>query len=664
MKPQLRVWALAAIFILLLPMVAACGGAEPAMEEAAAEAAEPETAAESTEAESSSAYNEAPMLAEMVANGELPPVDERLPAEPQVVEPEDRIGTYGGTLRFGEVNPINLWSFATLRMNGLFRYDFSNTQVFMDIAKDYYFSDDFTTLTIELREGHKWSDGEPFTTDDIMFAWEDVAMNEDLSPAGPRSIWRAGGEPAVFTKISDTVVEISFAVPYPIIMNYLGRTGVATDNNVIMPKHWLKQWHIDYNPDAQKLAEEEGFETWMQAFNFHNRPPNNFRIDGPTLWAWKNETLTSDRAVVVRNPYFHQVDTAGNQLPYIDRIEAVITGDKEVQTLKASAGEFDFETYYIDMKDMSVFQQGAEQGNYRVEFAQNLFSAELGLMPNRTVKDPVLRELFNNKDFRIALSISIDRESMNDTLFFGLGRPFPATVNPGLSFFKEEWATTHAEYDPERANALLDSIGLTERDSAGYRLRPDGEGRLSMLIHVGVSEGPKIAMAELVRDDWAEVGLEAIVENLGEQGGLFSQRLATNDLQIPTWHLDRNALFGRSLGSNYAVDQTSFWTGTWKDWFRTNGEEGVEPPEEIKRQREIFEQYKLTAVGTEDFDRLGAEYYEYFTSEIPMIGTIGFTPRPVIISNRLHNVPLEGAAWISDNNFYAPFMPSQWFIEE
>ena len=306
------------------------------------------------------------------------------------------------------------------------------------------------------------------------------------------------------------------------------------------------------------MAEEEGFETWMQAFNFHNRPRNNFRIDGPTLWAWTTEQITSDRAIVVRNPYFHQVDTAGNQLPYIDRIEAVITGDKEVQTLKASAGEFDFETYYVDMKDMSVFQQGAEQGGYRVEFAQNLFSAELGLMPNRTVKDPVLRELFNNRDFRIALSISIDRESMNDTLFFGLGRPFPATVNPGLSFFKEEWATTHAEYDPERANALLDSVGLTERDSEGYRLRPDGEGRLSMLIHVGVSEGPKIAMAELVRDDWAEVGLEAIVENLGEQGGLFSQRLATNDLQIPTWHLDRNALFGRSLGSNYAVDQTLF----------------------------------------------------------------------------------------------------------
>ena len=334
MKPQLRVMVLAALFALLISMIVACGGAAP---QAEGEAAEPEqaAAAESTEPETASVYNEAPMLAEMVASGDLPPVDERLPAEPQVIEPVERVGTYGGTLRFGEVNPINLWSFATLRMNGLFRYDFSNTQVFMDIAKSFSFSDDYKILTIELREGHKWSDGEPFTVDDILFAWEDVALNEDLSPAGPRSIWRAGGEPAVFTKISDTVVEISFAVPYPIIMNYLGRTGVATDNNVIMPKHWLKQWHIDYNADAQQLAEDEGFETWMQAFNFHNRPPNNFRIDGPTLWAWQNEQLTSNRAIVVRNPYFHQVDTAGNQLPYIDRIEAVITGDKEVQTLKA-----------------------------------------------------------------------------------------------------------------------------------------------------------------------------------------------------------------------------------------------------------------------------------------------------------------------------------------
>jgi peptide/nickel transport system substrate-binding protein len=607
-------------------------------------------------------YKEAPMLAEMVKAGKLPSVEKRLPKEPLVIKPFERVGKYGGTLRFGNVE-TNLWNYATLRTNGLFRYNQTNDEVLVDIAKSYGFSSDLKTLIIELREGHKWSDGEPFTADDIIFWWEDVATNKDLTPV-LNPFWAPGGKPAVFKKISPTRVEIAFAVPYPTAIDLLGRSWFSADPPFMMPKHYITKWHIKYNPKANDVAKEEGFDSWTKAFMAHATSPNNFDVKRPTLWAWIPEKITADRAIAVRNPYFHQVDAEGNQLPYIDRIDTVITGNKEVQILKATSGEFDIEIFYTSLRDMPVFKQNEKQGNYHIILPQSLRPSMFALMPNRTVKDPVLRELFNNLDFRIALSISINREAMNKAIFFGLGKPFPALPLPTMSFFKPEWATSYMQYDPDRANKILDSLGLTKRDSEGYRLRPDGKGRISMLVEIGVREGPKEEMAEMVKSDWAKVGLEAIVKSV--EGGLYSQRTLANDLQIGNWHLDRAGLFGRANPLWFGVVEPSQnrWGTQWALWFQSGGKEGIEPPQEIKNLRATYDKWVQTLPGTPEFNRLGAEYYDYFATQLPMIGTVGLEPVPMVVSNRLRNVPDKDIWWGSDTNFYAPYLPAQWYIAE
>jgi len=609
-------------------------------------------------------YQEAPMLAELVAAGELPPLEERLPAEPLVVEPQSEVGTYGGTMRFAEANASSAWSASLVRQAGLFRYNQTGTEVSVDIAKDYSFNDDLTELTLELREGHKWSDGQPFTVDDILFWWEDIANNPELSPNGPPGFWKfTDGELPVFEKVSDTLLKITFPAPFPIVIDRFGRTFFSSDPSIMAPKHYLQKWHADYNEDAAQVAADEGFESWVQAFNAHFQPARWWEIERPWLWKWIPEEETADRLIFVRNPYYHAVDTEGNQLPYIDRISVSIITDQQTLALRASSGELDFESYYINIADMPVFRANEEAGNYKVAIASQLRSADLALMPNRTVKDPILNELFNNKDFRIALSLGINRERMNETLYFGLGTPYPAIPLPSNSYIKPEWTTMYIDYDPDQANALLDGLGLTERDGDGFRLRPDGD-RLSVLIEIGVLEGNKQAACELVADDYVAIGIEVVCRLT--EGSLFSERNLANEFEIATWHLDRAVLIGRAdpLWFGFKDPSQQRWAAQWVIWMQTNGAEGVEPPQEIKDLAAIFNEWQTTIPGSEEFIQLGQQYFEYFATEIPMIGTVGMWPQPVIVSNRLHNVQTEDIYWGADTNFYAPYQPEQWYISE
>lgn len=656
------------VLLTSLIFLNACQPAAPVVvpaTDSTATADTPDTTGSTAELAAPGQYHESPMLSERVERGELPPVGERLPVEPLVIQPVQQIGQYGGRLLVGDIRATDPQQVRALAQSGLFSYDQTGTEVLLDAAKSYEFSDDLKTLTIELRQGHRWSDGAPFTVDDILFWWEDVQLNEELYPAGAPAFWRPGGVPATFTKIDDTTLSISFAVPYPAVMDRLGRTHFTTDPNFMMPKHYLQQWHIKYNPDADKLAEEAGFDTWGQHFLAKASPSAaHMEVGKPTLWAWVPVVMTMDRIVLERNPYFHQVDTEGNQLPYIDNVEAVLTSENEIHTLKATAGEFDIETLYLNLKDMPVLRAGEEAAGYTVQMPQSLRTAMLMLMPNQTYKDPVIRELFQNRDFRIALSIGIDRQAINNALFFDLGTPMQATVHPAMSFYEPAWGEAYIEYDPDRANEILDSLGLTERDGEGFRLRPDGQGRISLIIEIGNPVGPKVEMAEMIKSTWDSLGLETIV-NFQAQSLYAQRRDQIDEIMIGTWHLDRDGLFGRSDPQWYGYDNLqNVWGAGYVAWFTSDGEIGVEPPEAIKQHKEIFDRYLQTVPGTPEFDEFGAQYYRFFAEELPMIGTVGLEPWPMIVSNRLHNVPTENIWWGADNNFYTPYQPPQWYIAE
>jgi peptide/nickel transport system substrate-binding protein len=608
-------------------------------------------------------FHESPMLAGLVKAGKLPPVEQRLPKEPCVIKPIERIGKYGGTLRIAEIDGVGMESTRKLRLGALFHWNRTGTEPVIDQAKGFKWSADLKTLTLELREGHKWSDGAPFTADDIMFWWEDVQQNPELTPMPP-SFWQPGGTPAKFRQISPTVLTITFAVPYPVAMDWLGRALRSCDPDFFLPKHYLSKWHIKFNPLANDLAKTEGFDQWTQALKHHARPERFSGIERPWLDAWIPEQMTSDRITYVRNPYFHQVDPEGNQLPYIDRVSAAIVPNAEAVALQASTGELDMEMYYIALKSMPMFMESQKQSDYRVLTCRSYRPSAAAYALNRTVKDPVLRKLFNTRDFRIALSLGIDRQAINEALFFGQAEPLQFTVNPLMSFYRLEWGKAYTEYDLERANTLLDGLGLTQKDDQGYRLRPDGQGRLRVLVeNSAAAETPIQQIGEMVAASWAKLGIEAVARTV--ETHVLRQRVSANETQIAAQHSEGEGLFGRSTPFMYAfdIDAYQYWGYQWALWLRSDGKSGIEPPDEIKKQDALFAQYRQTVLGSPEFNQLGEQYYSYFAREIPVIGTVGLEPRPIVLSERTRNFPENDMWWGADTDFYGPFLPSQWFFD-
>jgi len=314
---------------------------------------------------------------------------------------------------------------------------------------------------------------------------------------------------------------------------------------------------------------------------------------------------------------------------------------------------------------MPVLKDNEEAGNYTVHLARSHRTSDYALMPNQNVQDdPVLSELFNNRDFRIALSHGIDRDAINDAIYFGLARPFPALPSPASSFFKPEWEGMYMTYDPDKSNEILDSLGLAERDGDGFRLRPDGTGRLSFVMELEQKETPKMEICELIVDQWKSIGIEGICRDTAG-GGLFPERVTANEQEMSSAHVEF-VNYKRSSPGDFGFNNVrqQRWAPAWCTWFITEGEMGTEAPEEIQDLWALFLEWQRTAIGTPEYDELGEEYFGWFAAEIPMIGTVGMAPRPIVVSNRLHNVPQEDIYWGSCTNFYAPYVPSQWYIKE
>ncbi len=614
-------------------------------------------------------YGEAPMLAEMVEAGELPPVEERLPLNPKVIPVVDEIGTYGGTLRVADTNE-RLDEGLRMRQTGLFRYNFTASVYEADLAESWEWSDGFRTITIKLREGLHWSDGDPFDVEDFAFYWNDILLNEELNPGGLGGFWAHGGEPATFEVIDDYTFSYTWAAPNPTAMDTWGRANFSADNALFVPSHYVKQFHADYNDDAQALAEEEDYEDWMGLFNQQRcqcYQLTTVDLDRPYMDSFIPVEIESDRVLLERNPYFHQVDPEGNQLPYIDYLEVTLVGDQELYALKLTAGELDFGVRYTRASDLQLFKQSEESGNYTTYIAQSLRPTEFTIFLNRNYPEEPFKSLFSEKDFRSALSMSINRDQMNDILFFGLGEVHPPTPLKTLPWFDDAWYNDYLEYMPEKSNELLDGLGLTEKDSEGIRLFESGE-RVSIII-----QGFVIHMdaCELIANDFRQVGVELICQEASPDR--IAELRMDNAAMATIWHLGRATLFGRGTPDDFAfVDSSRHkWASQWALWLITEGEPnedgeilGIEPPQEIKDLDALWDEFSLYPSDSPEAAEIGSDYFAYFAEEIPFIATIGLGPQPVIYTNRLHNVPTEDIFWASDTNFYSPFNIEQWFFME
>ena len=401
----------------------------------------------------------------------------------------------------------------------------ADNEIVPDLAAGYDLAPDGKSMTLSLRPGAKWSDGHPFTADDIVFMFEDMHWNDEVSS------WNLYGRVNRIRKIDDYTVQFEMDNPYPVLPVVMV-TWPGGEIATYAPKHYLKKWHIKYNDDAESLAKEEGFDSWWEAFNSHQIFYPTTDTDQPTTMPWKFEEQTTTVKYFKRNPYFYQVDPAGNQLPYID--DVVVTAvNKEVYQAKIMSGESDIAAALTSMENYSLYKENEQSGGYRVIAVPGVNASEAAFSINQNYPDPALREIFNDVRFRRALSTALDREEINETVYSGLGTPRQATTLANASFYKPEWGEAHPylAHDPDKANELLDDMGLTARDADGFRLVPGGDTLVLLLEYP--ESFPDPTMFELMKEYWEDVGLKILVKGeLALAWALFGQRTSALDHMI------------------------------------------------------------------------------------------------------------------------------------
>ncbi len=581
---------------------------------------------------------EVPFFKERVESGSLPVMAERLPETPLVVSPaEDQtIGQYGGELRTLIGNPSDvklMFVYGYARLVGYTRD--------LDIAPDILESVDVEEgriFTLKLRKGHKWSDGHLFTSEDFRYWWEDVAHNEKLSPAGPpASILVNGEEPVVTFPDAETVV-YSWSVPNP---NFLPQLAAASPLLIYRPAHYLKQFHEKY-VDQSKLnkIQKIKFKAWASE---HNRLDNLYKFDNPnlpTLQPWRNLTAPpATRFVGERNPYFHRTDPDGRQLPYIDRLILSVSENKLIAA-KAASGDVDLQARGLQLQDATFLKEGEKRSQYKTLLWPTVRGSHFVLYPNLNSQNEVWRGLMRDARFRRALSLGIDREEINDTLFFGLAVEGNNAVQSQSPFYTEELRTKWATLDQEKANELLDEMGLTEWDDDGNRLLPNGEP-LVVVIETAGEDTEQSDILELIDDSWKELGISVFTKP--SQRAVFRNRIFSGETVMSVWSGFEDGIpnANTSPATRAPTSQISYQWPKWGQYFETKGKSGeaADLPE-AQRLLDLYEKWMLTTDESEKAE-IWKEMLQIHVDQQFTIGVVGGILQPVVVKDDLKNVPEE-----------------------
>jgi len=581
-----------------------------------------------------------PFLAERVKEGALPPVSERLPAEPSEAvldRPGSKLGHYGGDLRMvmGRAKDIRMMIvYGYARLVG---YD-RNMKIVPDILKSFEVEDG-RIFTFQLRKGHRWSDGHPFTAEDFRYFWENMALDPDISPLGPSKTLPVEGKAPKFEVIDDTTVRYTWHKPNPF---FLPAMAAASPLYIYRPAHYLKNYHATFveKDELQKRVEKARKRNWRALHYSKDRQYRNDNVALPTLQPWLNTTPPpSDRFIFERNPYYHRVDSAGRQLPYIDR--AVITiADPKLIPAKVGSGEVDLQARSLQFKNYTFLKRGEKRNDYSVFRWLSAKGAQMALYPNLNVSDPVWRKLTRNVDFRRALSLAIDRHEINQVIFFGLAIETSNTVLPMSSLFDAKYRKW-AKYDIERANALLDGLGLTERGDQGIRLLPDGRPA-EIIVETAGEDSEQADVLELIRDSWRRVGIKVFTKPTRRE--VLRRRAKSGATMMSVWFgLENGVPAPDSSPAELAPtsDDQLHWP-QWGLYHQTSGKGGK--PIDLPEAQNLFDLNKKWVEAVDDGTRrkIWQEMLAIHADQVFSIGLVAGVVQPVVVSNRLRNVPEKG----------------------
>lgn len=560
-----------------------------------------------------------------VASGELPPLDERLPKNPVVVTPTERPGKPGGTWNHALVGGGSLVMLTRYQgYEPLLRFNPEWTDIEPNVAESFSVNDDATVYSFTLREGLKWSDGVPFTTEDIRFWYEDIFLDPDVSITRSQSYWTSGGEVGTLEIIDDHRFNVVFKEPNGFFAQQLA--WAEKDATTRTPAHYLKQFHKKYNENADALAQENGAEGWVQMIQRQSGLLDSTlyyqNSKRPTLNAWAFTSAPgedTERAVAERNPFYFKVDTQGTQLPYFDKVVYQMVADPQVLLLKTLQGEIDMMDQYIGTpSNKPVLFDGQERGDYSFYTLKQSAANAMVFQLNLNHVDPVKNELFNNRDFREALSIAVDRQALIDGVFVGQGEPAQPSIREGDPLYNERLATQHTEYDPDRANEILDTI-IAERDGEGYRLDREGR-RVTVIFEIDQARKTFLDMFELALPMFRDVGIDAQMRTMDRS--LWETRVRGGREYDATAHqFGANGGLAAMLDARYFVpfSRNSMYAPGWALYYSDpDNPNAIKPPADILALQERYKQLLATgdpaeqkAMMTEILDEAAEQFFVF-----------------------------------------------------
>jgi len=608
------------------------------------------------------ALRETPSLAARVTAGALPPVDQRVPGQPSIVGAF--AGSDGPGRSGGDVNMLIASARDTRLMTiycnaRLIVYD-AEFKLQADIL-DSYEAKEHRIFTLKLRAGHKWSDGQPFTTEDFRYFWEDVVNNKELTPSGPSVELLVDGKPPEVEILDDLTIRYTWHKPNPYFIESQAR---AAPLFLYRPAHYLKKFHIKYTPAEEIAKAARGGEggKWTQIHHRLDVMYNNDNPDLPTLNPWMLITPPpSQRFVFERNPYYYRIDDKGRQLPYFDRVVMSVAAANLVPA-KAGLGESDLQCRYLNMRDYTFLRKSAKTSHVDVRLWEQGSGSQLALYPNLNAKDETWRTLNRDVRFRRALSLGIDRDELNEVIYIGLAKPSNNTIMRRSELFKPAYASTWATYDPVLANRLLDQCGLLKRNDEGIRLLPNGRSATIVVEHSSdVTED--IDALSLITDQYKKIGIK-----------LLSKPQSLNNFRMRTFSGDTiMSAYAGVVTAVPSVDtspkefcpnmQGGLQWPRWGMFVESQGKRGEKC--DMDEACQLLDELRRWETATDEKTRRSAweKILQVNTDQVFSIGTVNGILQPIVVGPKIRNVPKEGYYAWDPGGYIGLYKPDTFWLD-
>ena len=616
----------------------------------------------------------AALNARILGNGDLPSLADRLPSEPLVVAPYDAIGTYGGTLdALSNATEAGTSDFMSIRHVNLVRYSDDLSTIVPNVAKGWEWNEDFTELTFFLRKGHKWSDGSPFGARDVKFWYDNLALDTNIREK-PKDYVLVGGEPMEVVVVDENTVQFNLPSPKPGLLSHFANHYAQG----FQPMGFLGQFHPDIDPDADANAKAVGFENgyaavsayygnsdWMDTATPYLNNPD--LLDGlpagtvPTLESHIIVAESTEGRRLVANPYFFQIDTAGNQLPYISEQDELFVGEAEVRLLKLINAEVDYKSQSLNLDSAPMLLEGQEKGDFTVELKPQIALATFAF--NVTSDDLEKRKVFGDLKFRQAMSVAINRDEINEVAYFGLGRGQQYTgFSPTPDFVSPELEQHFAQFDPDMANKLLDEVGMADTNGDGIRELPNGE---PLVLNLQVAtQGISIKLVELVGQNWKDVGIDNTVKEVTTDE--FRSAMSANTLDVTMYSKSQPLAVILGVSELFQPPFDNYFnlrTGIrWSEYIDSDGANGMKPPQYVYDMMADINAFQGAIAGTDESNEIGARLVKTMTESMLFIGTVKAVS-PIYHRNALKNFTEFKTASYDYYRSY-PYRPTQWFLDE